>query len=215
VAPEFFLSKEEAKRLRRATRERLGLGADDRVIVYVGRTAVAKGMGILARAFARLASEEDAVRLLVVGGALEGERGVYSKGRFLAEVGEPASDRVLWEGFKDRVPPFIAAADVLVLPSLREGFGMTLAEAAALGRPVVATETRGARAVVEPGVTGLLVPVDDADALAEALTRLLRDEAAASRMGAAARARAAERYTRENVLAEYLEVYEAMEGTAR
>jgi glycosyltransferase involved in cell wall biosynthesis len=214
VAPEFFLSAEEVKELRLATRERLGLGADDPVIVYVGRTAAAKGMGVLARAFARLASEADAARLLVVGGALEGERGVYSKGRFLAEVGEPAGERVVWEGFKERVPPFIAAADILVLPSLREGFGMTLAEAAALGRPVVAAETRGARAVVEPGVTGVLVPVDDSHALAEALIRLLRDGEAASRMGAAARERAAERFTRERVLATYLEVYEAMEGSA-
>ncbi|UCC84166.1 MAG: glycosyltransferase family 4 protein [Gemmatimonadota bacterium] len=214
VAPEFFVSDEEASRLRRAMRERLGLGAEDPVVVYVGRTAAAKGMGTLARAFARLASREDAARLLVVGGALEGERGVYSKGRFLAEVGEQAAERVVWEGFKDRIPPFIAAADLLVLPSRREGFGMTLAEAAAMGRPVVAAETRGARAVVEPGLTGLLVPVDDAGALADALIQLLRDKEKASRMGAAARERAAERFTRESVLAVYLEVYEAMERSA-
>jgi glycosyltransferase involved in cell wall biosynthesis len=69
--------------------------------------------------------------------------------------------------------------------------------------------------VVEPGVTGLLVPVDDAGALADALTGLLRDRELASRMGAAARERAAERFTRESVLATYLEVYEAMEGAAR
>jgi glycosyltransferase involved in cell wall biosynthesis len=215
VGPEFFLSEEEASGLRRAIRERLGLGADEWVIVYVGRTAAAKGMGTLARAFARLAADEDAARLLVIGGALEGESDVYSKERFLAEVGERAAERVVWEGFKERVPPFIAAADLLVLPSRREGFGMTLAEAAAMGRPVVAAETRGARAVVEPGVTGLLVPVDDAGALADALTQLLRDREGASRMGAAARQRAAERFTRESVLGTYLEVYEEMEGAAR
>jgi glycosyltransferase involved in cell wall biosynthesis len=214
VAPEFFLTEEEADEQRRATRERLGLGADEAVIVYVGRTAAAKGMRTLARAFARLASEEDAVRLLVVGGALEGERGVYSRERFGAEVGERAAGRVVWEGFKESVAPFIAAADLLVLPSLREGFGITLAEAAAVGRPVVAAETRGARAAVEPGVTGLLVPVGDADALAQALARLLGDRALASRMGAAGRERAAERFTRERVLAAYLAVYEAMEGSA-
>lgn len=211
VAPEFFLSEEETSRLRRATRERLGLGMDDPVIVYVGRTAGAKGMGVLARAFARLASEEGAARLLIVGGALEGERDIYTRERFLAEVGEQAAARVLWEGFKERVPLFIAAADLLVLPSRREGFGMSLAEAAAVGRPVVAAETRGARAVVEPGVTGLLVPVDDARALADALIGLLRDKGRASRMGKAARERAAERFTRESVLRTYLEAYETLE----
>jgi glycosyltransferase involved in cell wall biosynthesis len=214
VAPEFFLSEAEAMGLRRATRERLGVGMGYPVIVYVGRTAAAKGMGTLARAFARLASEEVAVRLLIIGGAVEGERDAYSEERFLAEVGGEAAERVVWEGFKERVAPFIAAADLLVLPSRREGFGMSLAEAAALGRPVVATATRGARAVVEPGVTGLLVPVDDAGALVDALTRLLRDSGLASRMGAAARVRAAERFGRRKVLAAYLEVYEALERPA-
>ncbi|MGD2152844.1 MAG: glycosyltransferase [Gemmatimonadales bacterium] len=214
VAPEFFLSERETSELRRATRERLGLGPDDRVIVYVGRTAAAKGMGTLARAFARLASEDDAARLLIVGAALEGERGVYSEERFLAEVGGRAAERVIWEGFKESVPPFIAAADVLALASQREGFGMSLAEAAALGRPVVATETRGARAVVEPGVTGLLVPVDDAVALADVLRELLGDDERRSRMSEAARARAAERFGRERVLRAYLDAYEALEGSA-
>lgn len=210
VAPEFFLSDEERERLRRQARERLEVTANAALVAYVGRTAAAKGMGTLARAFARIAADEGRARLLIVGGALERERAAYSRARFLGEVGEQAADRVMWQGFQERVAPYLAAADVVVLPSRREGFGMSLAEAAAMARPVVATATRGARAVVVPGETGYLVPVGDAEALAKETVRLLRDRTEARRQGAAARQRAEQYFKRERVLAAYLEVYESM-----
>jgi glycosyltransferase involved in cell wall biosynthesis len=214
LAPEFLLDEESAEALRQRARERLGFSPDLRVIGYFGRTAAAKGMRTLARAFARVAEQEERARLLVVGGALEGERGAYSHERFLREVGSPAGAAVVWRGFQDRVAPLVAASDLVVLPSRREGFGMSLAEAAALGRPVVATETRGARAVVEPGVTGSLVAVDDVEALSKALLELLRDPELAARFGAAARRRARERFTREAVLSAYLEGYEGLRVAA-
>jgi glycosyltransferase involved in cell wall biosynthesis len=212
VAPDFFLDEDESERLRNLTRRRLGLAAGASVVVYVGRTVAAKGMNTLARAFRLIADAEQEAYLLVVGGRLEGERGTYSRERFGRAVGEQAAAHVLWQGIRGRVAPFIAAADVLVLPSRREGFGLTLAEAGALGRPVVATDTRGARAVVDPGVTGYLVPVDDADALAARALELLRDRGLAMRIGAAGRRRTAERFRREAVLAAYLEGYEELEG---
>lgn len=210
VAPEFFLNDERRDLLCRSERERLGLTPDARVVAYIGRTAAAKGMGTLAAAFASLARQEEGSRLLVVGGALEGERGAYSRERFLGEVGEPGARRVTWLGFQDRVGPFIAAADVVVLPSKREGFGMSLAEASAMGRPVVATDTRGARAVVEPGVTGVLVPLEDAAALAGSTLELLRRPEIAARMGREGRRRAEERFTREAVISAYLAPYESL-----
>jgi glycosyltransferase involved in cell wall biosynthesis len=213
VAPEFLLDGESAALLRQRVRERLRLTVGARVIAYFGRTAAAKGMGMLARAFARVAAEEARARLLVVGGALEGERGAYSRVRFLRELGSPGRAAVVWRGFQDRVAPLVAASDIVVLPSRREGFGMSLAEAATLGRPAVATDTRGARSVVEPEVTGILVPVNDAQALADALLRLVRSPELAGRMGAAAQRRARERFTREAVLAAYLEGYSVLRPT--
>ena len=87
------------------------------------------------------------------------------------------------------------AADVVVLSSTWEGFGLVLAEAGLHGRPVVATEVGGIPEVVKDGVNGLLVPPRDPDALAAALDRLLDDEALARRMGEAGRERARERFS--------------------
>ena len=214
VAPEFFQDEDASNVLRRRARKQVGLEPNLLVVGYVGRTVAAKGMRTLARAFGLIARQEHRARLLVVGDALEGDRGAYSEARFLREVGPPSADRVLWTGFRDRVAPLVAAMDVVVLPSLREGFGMSLAEAAALGRPVVATETRGARAVVEPGVTGLLVPVGDTAALGGAVLGLLTNPDRAAQLGAAGRRRAAERFTREAVLRAYLERYDTFRAAA-
>ena len=215
VDPEFFADAATVKLMRHEMREQLGLQPRDQVIAYVGRTVAAKGMADLARAFKRLNQQQSNVKLLLVGEPLRGDRKPYSAERFRREVGSAAAPHVVWAGFRDKVAPLVAAADMVVLPSRREGFGMSLAEAAAMGRPVVATDTRGARAVVEPGVTGILVPVNDHIALAEAMLALLREPERRKRMGEAARRRACERFSRKNVLQAYLERYRALEAGLR
>jgi glycosyltransferase involved in cell wall biosynthesis len=80
--------------------------------------------------------------------------------------------------------------DIFVLASRREGFPLTPMEASAMGVPVVATDIRGCRQIVEDGTTGLLVPVGDPDALAAAIERLATDPAGRRRLGAAARRKA-------------------------
>ena len=83
----------------------------------------------------------------------------------------------------------------MCLPSYREGLPKVLLEAAACGKPIVATDVPGCREVVEPGMTGLLVPSHDAAALAEALRTLLADTALRDRMGQEARRRVAARFS--------------------
>ena len=90
--------------------------------------------------------------------------------------------------------PFYAAFDALVLPSANEGTPVSVIEALAGGRPVVATRVGGVPDVVRDGVDGFLVEPGDIDALAERLGRLAADPALAARMGEAGRARVLERY---------------------
>ncbi len=92
------------------------------------------------------------------------------------------------------VRPALAAASVFVLPSYREGTSRAALEAMAMGRPVITTDAPGCRDTVVHGVNGLLVPVGDADALADAMVALAGDGAAVVRMGRASRALAEERY---------------------
>ena len=93
-------------------------------------------------------------------------------------------------GHRDDVDALYAAMDVFVLASHREGFPRAAMEAAAMGLPVVATDIRGCRQVVDPGANGLLVPVQDPGALARAVAEIGRTPSAAHALGQAGRARA-------------------------
>lgn len=103
------------------------------------------------------------------------------------------------------VRPMIEAASVVVLPSYREGLPRSVLEGMAMGRPIIATDVPGCRQTVEHGVTGYLVPVRDAQALAAAMLRLIEAPAAAAAMGAAARRLAETRFGVERVTATILD----------
>jgi glycosyltransferase involved in cell wall biosynthesis len=100
--------------------------------------------------------------------------------------------------------------DVLVLPSYREGFPRAPMEASAMGVPAVVTDIRGCREAVEHGVNGLLFPVGDSEALADAVLELLRNHERRRTMGAAGRKMAEERFDEQKVFDRVLEAYERL-----
>ena len=176
-------------------------------VVYVGRMVRAsseKGIDVLLRAFAALADVSD-TRLKLVGGgdalpdhvALAERLGITDRVEFTGEI--PDADLVA----------AMQSAAVLVLPSLSEVecFGMVLAEAMACGTPVVGSDVGGIPHVIDPGVTGLLVPPGDADALAAACRQLLRDGDLADRMGAAGRRRVVENFAWPRLTDRYLQLF--------
>jgi len=183
-------------------REELGLCELDTVVGYVGRIDRDKGVSKLLRAVAQLRQEYPRLRLLLVGGRTAGDRDALT-GALLAELGTAA----VGTGFSNDVPALMACMDLVVSPSYRDGFGMVLAEAAAMQKPVVATATRGSRSAVVDGVTGLLTPIGDVAALALAIERLISDAATRAQMGRAARQLAVERFDRRTVMSIYQAAY--------
>ena len=110
------------------------------------------------------------------------------------------------------MPALLAACDLLVCPSRHEPLGNVVLEAWAQGRPVVAAAAQGPSALIDEGGTGLLVPRDDAGALAEALARVLADRALAARLAAGGRAAYEAAFTERAVVAGYLQLFEAVAG---
>ena len=115
---------------------------------------------------------------------------------------------VRWFGWRTDAFDLLRQLDLFVLPSIRESFGMVLLEAMALERPVVATEVDGIPEVVENGVSGLLVPAGDSQALSTAILQLLNAPALAARMGKAGHARVHESFDARSVAKLYEALYE-------
>lgn len=120
-------------------------------------------------------------------------------------------DRVVFAGFRSDVPRFYRIMDVSALTSLSEGLSITILESMAHGVPVVATRVGGNPELVASGETGLLVPVKDTPAFARAVVSLLRDPAAARRMGRAAQRRSNE-FELSKVVARYASLYDSLLG---
>jgi glycosyltransferase involved in cell wall biosynthesis len=117
---------------------------------------------------------------------------------------------VEWWGQRDDMPGVIAMSHIVALPSYREGLPKVLLEAAACGRPVVATDVPGCREIVKHGENGFLVPLRDAGALAEALLSLIRDSALRRNMGERGREMVMREFTVEHISRQFLDVYERL-----
>jgi glycosyltransferase involved in cell wall biosynthesis len=124
-----------------------------------------------------------------------------------------AAPYVTFVGEVDDVRPYLAAADVVVLPSYREGIPRVAMEAAAAGRPVVAYDVRGVREVIDP-TSGLLVPRGDVDALGAVVTGLLDDPVRRAAVGKACRERVLEGFSEGAVIARLRRVYRDLPGAA-
>ncbi len=173
-------------------RAALGMG-EEPVLLFVGRIQPLKGADLAIETVARLG--RDAV-LLVVGGP-SGPEGEAECRRLAALVKDRGlGDRVRFVPPQphERLATFYRAADLCLVPSRTESFGLVALEAAACGTPVVAAAVGGLQTLVDDGVTGFLVPPRDADAFAGCAAELLADGGRAAQMGAAATA-GARRYS--------------------
>ena len=161
---------------RHEARAQLGI-AGEPLLLYVGRIAPIKGLETLLDAVARLRAAGQAARLLVVGGdtdeALDGHEAALR--RQAAALGLDGAVSFVGAQPQERLRAYYVAADVTVLPSYYESFGMVALEAMACASPVIASRVGGLPVTVRDGVTGFLVPEGDAAALAERIAVVLTD----------------------------------------
>jgi glycosyltransferase involved in cell wall biosynthesis len=187
-------------------RSRYDLG-DGPVTLFVGTIMPRKGILDLVRAW----DGADADGTLVLAGEADLDEEYTACVR--AEARERGIEgRVRLTGFvpADDVPPLYSLADLFVLPSLEEGFGMTVLEAMTAGTPVVATRVGGVPRVIDDGEQGLLVEAGEVGALSKAITSLLDDRDRSQRMGRQAQCRA-EAYSWRSVGKEFISVYRTVE----
>lgn len=189
-------------------RVRAELGVDDAAVVVgaIGRLVWEKGYGELFAATRQLRGRCPEVTV-VVAGPSEPEK-ADGIGPTALAAAESAGVRFL--GHRSDVEDLYAAFDIYVLASYREGFPRSAMEAAAMGLPIVATDIRGCRQVVEDGITGLLVPPRDAPALVDAVARLACDPGLRASMGRDAISKANREFDQRRVIAATIAVYEEL-----
>lgn len=172
--------------VRRRLREEWGVGDGDVVCGVVGRLVQEKGISELFEANRLLRAQKSPARLVVIGPTEPDKNDAVDASMIAAAE----SEGVIFLGQRTDMPELYSAMDLFVTATYREGFPRAAMEAAAMGLPIVATDIRGCRQVVDAGVTGVLVPVKDAAALADALLTLVDDPAERQRMASQARIRA-------------------------
>lgn len=190
------------------THERTCTEAPLRVIL-AARMLWDKGVGEFVEAARLLGSEGRQLRFILAGVPDPGNPAAIAEQTLLAWQMEGL---VEWLGHVADMPTLLAEADIVVLPSYREGLPKSLIEAAACARPLITTDVPGCREVVTHGVDGLLVPIRDAEALARAIAKLQDDPAFARRLGKAARAKSLAEFDERVVIGQTIAVYSEVAG---
>jgi glycosyltransferase involved in cell wall biosynthesis len=191
---------------RQDVRNSLHLTSDSIVCITVGRLVPVKGQIDLINAFPKVVAEHSNTHLLIVGeGELreELENHVHKLG---------LSQNIHFLGWRSDIPNLLGASDVFVLPSLNEGLGLVLIEAMAQRLPAIATLVGGVPEVVEDGKTGLLVPAQSPDALAQAMNQLISSPTQRAKMGEAGYQRAITVFSIESTVEKTENIYRTLMG---
>jgi glycosyltransferase involved in cell wall biosynthesis len=203
---ERFAPGPKAEAARRRIRAELAIDDDTVIVGAVGRLVWEKGYGELFAAAKQLGQRTPQVTVVVAGPNEPGKADAI--GQTALDAAESSGVRFL--GHRSDVEDLYPAFDIYVLASYREGFPRSAMEAAAMGLPIVATDIRGCRQVVEHGVTGLLVPPRDAAALTDSVAHLATDPDRRRAMGRDAADKATREFDQRRVIAATLAVYEGL-----
>jgi len=189
---------------REDVRKALGVGVDGVLLLTVGRLTIQKGHTVLLKAIAKLTKE---LPMAVFAFAGDGKQGETLENE-AAALG--INEQIRFLGVRKDIAELLLASDIFVQPSLWEGLSLAMLEALLSGIPVLATEVEGVVDVINNEQHGLLVPPDDADALAEGIARLTRDKKLRARLGRAGRSHAEAHYSIEKMCGQYDELVQQL-----
>jgi glycosyltransferase involved in cell wall biosynthesis len=192
VNPDLY-KRERAKDLR----NKFGFSEDDFVIGFVGRLSLQKGIMYALEGFKIVNEKYNNVRLLICGdGELKSD-----VEKFISE--NQLGQKIHLAGFRKDIPDIMKTIDVLLTPSLWEGFGIVLIEAMAAGKPCVAANTSSIPEIVKDGINGYLVPPKDSQAISESLIRLILNPQLVRQMGQAGIETVNKKFTIEKMIKKY------------
>ncbi len=197
-----WLSDEDIDAARLRLRAELKMAADAQLLGMACRLVEQKGIPYALEAMRRIRSDFPRAHLVIAG---DGEQASELR-RLASRLG--IADRVHWLGWRADAADLMAALDVFLLPSLREGFGLVLLEAMSRRLPIVASHVGAIPEIVIDGETGILVEPRNVDELAKAMTRLLNDRALRKYMGLLGAARLEEHFSVERMVDGTVAVYE-------
>ncbi|MFQ5902719.1 MAG: glycosyltransferase, partial [Candidatus Binatia bacterium] len=189
---------------RDSCRSEFGLTLDAQVVGYAGRIEKVKRLDLLLEGFSLVLARHPEARLMIIG---EGKLRPRLEA-LAARLG--ISHCVIWTGFRGDIPRLLAAMDIYVQPSANEGFSLSLLEAMAAGKAIVATDVGGAPEVVIDGRTGVLIPPASSSAISLAVAGLLDDPERQSTLGQAARSHVVREFGVRQTMDGYRELYEVL-----
>lgn len=197
---------------RAAKRREVGINELDFVVGSVGRLVKEKGYMDLFAAAEKLSTRWPQIKFLVIG-PREADQNDALDPSYMDQLQRLGIVRFV--NWADDMRPWYAAMDIFVLPSYREGIPRACMEAATMMRPVIASDIRGCREVVLNGETGLLIPPGDSASLADAIERLYRDRALATKMGDQARQRIVSNFNSKDVCRRLCAFYAQLGATEK
>lgn len=203
-------SREQMPQERKKRRAELGVADSDFVVGTVGRLVYEKGFGELFQAAEKLRSYSDRIKFVVIGPEEQDQNDAVPH-QLIEQLEKRQLIRFL--GWTNEVPRWYPAMDAFVLPSHREGIPRACMEASAMELPVIASNIRGCREVVDHGKTGLLVPVGSVDGLVGAILKLYNDRDLRERMGTLGRLRMKAQFDNKSVISRLRELYAGIDRT--
>lgn len=180
----------------------LGNELNRKIILCVAELHERKGQKYLIDAVSRLSQNFPDIKLVLIG---EG-----SSRKYYEKLARPLGNLVMFLGRRRDVGKLMAASDIFVLPSVREAFGIVLLEASVAGIPVVASNIGGIPEIIDDGVTGILVPPNNAEELTQALQKYLENPSLASKLASAAQKKVSEEFHAQAMAMKTAEVYDAI-----